>query len=121
MEIGQVGRNVMNRVRQLRELQRLSHRELSARLRHFGRPILPSGISKIESGDRRVDVDDLVALAGALGVHPNTLLANPADEPSGRTPDEEFTLEECFMELEATWEKIRAIQARTEARAAADG
>jgi len=48
-------------------------------------------------------------------------MANPVDEPSGRTPDENFTLEECFMELEATWEKIRAIQARTEARARNDG
>jgi len=34
----------------------------------------PSGIAKIEAGDRRVDVDDLVSLAVALNVTPARLL-----------------------------------------------
>jgi hypothetical protein len=45
-----------------------------------GRPILPSGLSKIEQGQRAVDVDDLVALAIALQVNPNALLL-PAGIP----------------------------------------
>lgn len=49
-------------------------RELSARLGEIGHPILPSGITKIENGQRRVDVADLVALAHALRVNPNRLL-----------------------------------------------
>lgn len=52
-------------------------RELSARLSKLGRPILPSGITKIEQGSRRVDVDDLVALAVALKVTPTRLLLGP--------------------------------------------
>jgi len=48
--------------------------QLSARLAELGRPILPNGISRIEQGERRVDVDDLVALALALDVSPNALL-----------------------------------------------
>ena len=43
----------------------------------LGRPILPSGITKIEQGKRRVDVDDLVALAVALEVTPTRLLLGP--------------------------------------------
>ena len=57
-------------------------RELSQRLKRIGRPILPSGITKIEQGSRRVDVDDLVALAVALDVTPNRLLlTSGAAEP----------------------------------------
>jgi transcriptional regulator with XRE-family HTH domain len=36
--------------------------------------MLPSAVTKIEQGTRRVDADDLVALALALGVTPNRLL-----------------------------------------------
>ncbi|WP_147233315.1 MULTISPECIES: hypothetical protein [Brevibacterium] len=39
-----------------------------------GRTINASGLQKIEAGVRRVDVDDLMALALCLGVTPNTLL-----------------------------------------------
>ena len=49
-------------------------RELSDRLTKVGRPILPSGITKIEQGSRRVDADDLAALALVLDVTPNRLL-----------------------------------------------
>lgn len=56
---------------------RVPVRELSARLKSLGRPILPSGITKIEQGQRRVDCDDLVALAVALKVTPNRLLFGP--------------------------------------------
>lgn len=52
-------------------------RSLSARLGEIGRPILPSGITKIEDGTRRVDVGDLVALAEVLDVSPVTLLMPP--------------------------------------------
>ena len=61
-------------VRRLRELRRLTLSELSSSLGEVGHRILPSGLSKIEQGDRGVDVDDLVAMALALGVHPNALL-----------------------------------------------
>ncbi len=58
----------------MRQEKRLTMDQLAERMRDLGHPILKSGISKIESGDRRVDVDDLVALAIALEVNPNRLL-----------------------------------------------
>lgn len=40
----------------------------------MGREIPPLGLRRVESGDRKVDVDDLVALALALDVSPLALL-----------------------------------------------
>jgi transcriptional regulator with XRE-family HTH domain len=73
--LGSVGQRVAKEVARLRG--RTTVRELSARLSKLGRPILPSGITKIEQGSRRVDVDDLVALALALEVTPTRLLLGP--------------------------------------------
>lgn len=52
----------------------MTQRELSVRLGELGRPMLPSVVAKIEAGERRVDVDDLVALSIALNVQPSRLL-----------------------------------------------
>lgn len=71
-KLGQIGENVARNVKRFRG--RIGVRELSRRLTEIGRPILPSGITKIEQGARRVDADDLVALALALEVNPNALL-----------------------------------------------
>lgn len=71
-KVGPVGQRVAERVKQYRGS--ISVRELSARLTAQGRPILPSGITKIEQGVRRVDVDDLFALAESLEVVPSQLL-----------------------------------------------
>jgi transcriptional regulator with XRE-family HTH domain len=72
----------------LRGRRGLSVRTLSARLGGLGHPILPSGITKIENGSRRVDVEDLLALAVALDVSPVTLLMphEPTDEGVALTP-----------------------------------
>ncbi|MFI5064771.1 MAG: hypothetical protein ACHP9Z_12440 [Streptosporangiales bacterium] len=65
--------------------------QLSARMKELGQPIQPTGVTKIEQQERRVDADDLVALAVALETTPNRLLL-PADggavavtSPSGRS------------------------------------
>jgi transcriptional regulator with XRE-family HTH domain len=88
VEQGDIGRNVQAQVRLLRKQKRLSLPELSSRLKQVGRPILPTGIAKIESGDRRVDVDDLVALAIALEVNPTRLLRPPEQVPEGMTDED---------------------------------
>jgi transcriptional regulator with XRE-family HTH domain len=80
VEQGEVGHTVAAQVRQIRESERLSLQVLSDRLAALGRPILPSGLSKIEAGSRRVDVDDLVALAAALETVPSRLLVDPTRE-----------------------------------------
>ena len=49
-------------------------RSLSNKLGEVGRPLGHSAVDQIEKGTRRVDVDDLMALAAALGVSTITLL-----------------------------------------------
>jgi transcriptional regulator with XRE-family HTH domain len=66
-------------LRATRERRRLTVRGLSQRLTELGRPILHSGISKMENGDRGIDVAQLVALAAALNTSPAFLLT-PADD-----------------------------------------
>ena len=67
----------------------MTQAELDAALATVGRPIIQSGISKIENGSRRVDVDDLVALALALGTTPHALLGwdENANPPIDLSPD----------------------------------
>jgi hypothetical protein len=72
--IGPIGRNVIKNVEELRADRGLSLRGLSERLGAIGRPILPAVLHRFGQGKRRVDVDDLVALALALRVNPNALL-----------------------------------------------
>lgn len=63
----------------LRKLRGHTVRSLSEKLSEIGRPILPSGITKMEAGTRRCDIEDLVALAVALDVSPVTLLLPDID------------------------------------------
>src|SRR6478752_7585543 len=77
------GETVRRRLREVRESQGLTLARVQQRLRDLGREYMTSTLSQIENGGRRVDVDDLVALAAALGVAPVTLLmptTHEADE-----------------------------------------
>lgn len=58
----------------------MSAPELSKKVTDCGRPINTLGIRRIESGERRVDADDLVALAIAFEVSPATLLMPDAND-----------------------------------------
>ena len=66
-------------VKRLRTDQNLGLRGLSTKLAEVGRPLGHSAVDQIEKGARRVDVDDLLALAVALGVSPVTLLMPAVD------------------------------------------
>lgn len=68
------GHTVRKNIGAIREAQNMQVTELSRRMKALGRSIPPLGLHRIESGDRRVDVDDLVALAIALSVSPASLL-----------------------------------------------
>ena len=72
------GRRVASNVRHLRQMRGLSYAEFSRRLAALGHPILDTGIMKIEKLQRRVDVDDLAALAEVLEVKPVVLLSEMA-------------------------------------------
>jgi transcriptional regulator with XRE-family HTH domain len=90
---GPIAERVAETVRTHRLRRRLSHRQLSARLAELGHPILPSGIAKIEDGSRRVDVDDLVALALALRVSMSRLLLPATDTGEPVALTEAMTLD----------------------------
>jgi transcriptional regulator with XRE-family HTH domain len=68
------GQTLAENVRRIREGLALSVRQLANRLTLAGRSISPSAIAKIERCERRVDTDDLMALAIALEVSPLALL-----------------------------------------------
>lgn len=72
--LGQTGEAVRANLQRLRDDKNLGYAQLSRRLEQFGRPIPDLGLRRIESGDRRVDVDDLMALAAVLNVSPASLL-----------------------------------------------
>jgi transcriptional regulator with XRE-family HTH domain len=77
--LGPAGNNVRRSVRRLREDHRWPYRELEERLSEAGRAIPVLALSAIEAGERRVDIDDLVALAAAFDVSVEQLLQPPAD------------------------------------------
>ncbi|OBJ43113.1 hypothetical protein A5621_00880 [Mycobacterium colombiense] len=74
IQLGPTGETVRANIQRLRQAQNLGYTKLARVLEEIGRPIPDLGLRRIEAGDRRVDVDDLMALAVALGVSPVTLL-----------------------------------------------
>ncbi|MGW3724230.1 helix-turn-helix domain-containing protein [Streptomyces sp. NPDC000851] len=74
VEVGPTGMTVAENLARLRKIRGYSTRQLSAELERKGRPISPSGITRMEKGDRVVTADDLVALAAIFGVSPVSLL-----------------------------------------------
>lgn len=90
VEKGPTSARLANNVRELRKRRRLLQDDLAERMAELGRPILKSGLSKLEKGERRVDVDDLMALALALEVTPNRLLLTEEAD------DEEVELTEGY-------------------------
>lgn len=74
---GPISRYVAANLLRLRTARGLSTTRLSAALKKLGQSIPATGITRIEKGERRVDVDDLVALAVALKVSPAALLLPP--------------------------------------------
>ena len=52
----------------------LTYAELSRQLDALGRRIPPLGLRQLEAGQRRVDVDDLLALAQVFDVSPMALM-----------------------------------------------
>jgi transcriptional regulator with XRE-family HTH domain len=72
--LGPTGERLRLSIARVREARGMSKKELSERVAALGRPIPPLGISRLEAGTRRIDADDLVALALALRVSVTALL-----------------------------------------------
>jgi len=104
--LGATGEAVRKNIRRIRDDRGISGPELSARLKALDRPIPPLGIHRIENGSRRVDVDDLMALAVALEVSPATLLM-PVDV--GRYEPVTVTGYEGQLTAESLWDWLSAL------------
>lgn len=101
LELGHTGRAVAENVARLRAEE--NYTDLSKRLGKLGRDIPALALRRIEDGTRRVDADDLVALAAALGVSPVTLLMPGGESRYVTAADTEFSRETLWEWLIAEW------------------
>ncbi|AYC41983.1 helix-turn-helix domain-containing protein [Streptomyces griseorubiginosus] len=76
--LGDTTRHVARTVRDLRERQGISTTVMAERLTALGRRISQSGVTRLETGQRQITVDDLTALAAVLGVRAASLLPSGA-------------------------------------------
>ncbi|MFB7983523.1 helix-turn-helix domain-containing protein [Streptomyces vinaceus] len=82
LEIGPAGRAAAQAIERTRAARGYSQRQLAAaRVTALGRPMTFTALSRIERTVRRCDIDDLVAIAAALGSSPNALRAGPSSRP----------------------------------------
>lgn len=94
--IGPVGREVAASIRTLREERRFTYVELVERLAGVGHAIPLVGVRRIERLERRVDVDDLLALAVVLGTSPTGLLPDvPTCSACHGSPPSGFCCRTC--------------------------
>jgi transcriptional regulator with XRE-family HTH domain len=78
VSIGPAGQQVASNIKRIRESRRLTFVELSERLASVGCAIPVLGLRRIERGERRVDVDDLLAVAAVFGIDAASLWAPPS-------------------------------------------
>lgn len=103
--LGPAGRHVCEAVKSRRLARGLTHEKLAELLRQAGRPIPVIGLSRIENGARRVDVDDLIVLADALATTPYELMY-PMSETD---PSDELRADEYIRNKEPIHRAIDAI------------
>lgn len=105
MELGATGEAVAHNVKRLRESANLTYTEVSKLLAARNRSISPLAVRRIEEMERRVDVDDLVALAVILDVSPVSLLYPGAVE--GKSEVQATGMNDP-VPAEVLWEWMRA-------------
>ncbi|MGW3119338.1 helix-turn-helix domain-containing protein [Streptomyces sp. NPDC001107] len=74
VEIGPAGLHAARAIEHLRLARGLTQQQLAARCTALGRPMTNTALSRTERARRRCDIDDLVAIATALGISPAALL-----------------------------------------------
>lgn len=96
IEVSERGKIVAERITTIRRAKDLSFAELSRRCTKRGRDIPPLGLRRIEACERRVDVDDLAAIADSLGVAVWTLYG---ESPSDTGTSEQVSAEQLAVVL----------------------
>lgn len=80
VELGPTGNVVRANIIRYRGLRGYTLRDLSERMQSIGHPMSHATINQIERGGRKVDVDDLAALAIGLRVSVPSLLMPPVTD-----------------------------------------
>lgn len=101
---GPISERVSENIERFRKLRGLSQAQLANKLTKAGRPMLDTAVSKMERGVRRVDVDDLVALALALDISPVALLMPPTADRAKVSLTDKFEVSSQFAWLWAAGE-----------------
>lgn len=96
--IGPYSRNIAAAVQRIRTQRRMTYTELVQKLADIGHPIPILGIRRIERFERRIDVDDLVALAAVLEVDPWSMTAPPKCDSCKGAPPAGFRCLHCGSE-----------------------
>lgn len=86
VERGATADRVAENIAAVRVRRGLTQRGLVERMRELGKPMHASALADVERKKRRVDVDELVALAVALDTTPNQLLIGDSREVIELTP-----------------------------------
>lgn len=81
--IGSAGQAVAANIARRRAELGMTQQRLSELSRSAGRPLTRQAVAEIETGKRRVDVDDLVILAGCLELCHQDLMDPPAPASAG--------------------------------------
>jgi hypothetical protein len=106
ISLGPIGEAVRANVEKRRGDKNLGYAKLARKLEEIGRPIPELGLRRIEEGNRRVDVDDLVALAMVLETSPITLLMPVVDESTEMVPVTDkikFSAAEAWLYLQTDY------------------
>lgn len=83
------------RMRQVRERRRWTQTQLADWIRVEGIDLHPTAITRIESGERSVRLNEAVAAASALNVQLEELLKPITCESCGDVPPKGFTCQKC--------------------------
>jgi transcriptional regulator with XRE-family HTH domain len=93
-ETNRPGLTFAQRLREAREARGLTQRELAQTVKKLGGSLNQSAITRIERGDRKVTIDEMVALAAALDVAPvHLFLPIEGDAPVQLTPKRTVDIE----------------------------
>lgn len=106
---------VISRIAERREALGLTLDGLASRLTSVGCQIHPTAIWKLENGQRKLNVDELVAFAAVFEVSPADLLALPGEEDQSRLVEELSA--QAFRALNRhtdAKERLKRVQVETE-------
>jgi hypothetical protein len=94
-DIGPVGQRLAGLVVAARLARGMTKTQLSAALAEKGRPLTIDVVTKLESGRRRVDVDDFVALSLVLSISMDELTGVAPCSACRNMPPFGFTCNRC--------------------------